>query len=84
MVTPQLPPESEHVFPENETVPVPGADQLTVSPSADEETVAVQVVVPPTRSDVDPQETEVLVGATPEEAATTVMDAVLVSVSTLG
>jgi len=84
MVTPQLPPESEHVVAENETVPVPGADQLTVSPLDDKETVAVQVVVPPTRSDADPQETEVLVGATPEAAATTVMEAVFVSVSTPG
>jgi hypothetical protein len=65
-------------------VPVPDPDQLTVSPFADDETVAVQVVVPPTRSDVEPQVTDVLVGATPDEPPVTVMDAVFVSGSTAG
>jgi len=45
----QLPPEREHVFPERDTVPGPEEDQLTVSPFADDDTVAVHLVVPPTR-----------------------------------
>ena len=84
MVTPQLPPEREQVLPENETVPVPDPDQLTVSPFADEETVAVQVAVPPTSIDVEVQDTAVLVGARPEEPPVTVMDAVFDSGSMPG
>ena len=84
MVTPQLPPESVHVLAENETAPAPDPDQLTVSPFAEEETVAVHVVVPPTRTDVEPQVTDVLVGATPWEAPATVIEAVFISGSTPG
>jgi len=84
MVTSQLPPKSEHVFPENETVPVPDPDQLTVSPFTEEETVAVQVVVPPTRIDDEVQDTDVLVGATPGAVPMTVMDSVFDSVTAPG
>ena len=65
-VTEQLVPDRVHVEEEKETEPVPDWVQVTVSPDIEPEfpvTVAVQVDVPPTATEVGVQETDVEVTA---------------------